>query len=90
MLARMNFASTLALNQKFNFARDAAVARGTTGDLVDYTLARVTAPADSAVYARLMSYANAGLTWSGTDAQLQTKASGLVHLIVGSPDYQFI
>ena len=28
--------------------------------------------------------------WTGSDAQLATKASGVVHLIVGSGDYQLV
>jgi len=35
-----------------------------------------------------MTYLNANGAWSGSDAQLQSKASGLVHLIAGSPEYQ--
>jgi hypothetical protein len=45
---------------------------------------------DTAVYSDLLAYASAGITWSGSDAQLQSKAPGLVHLILGSPDYQFV
>jgi hypothetical protein len=28
--------------------------------------------------------------WTGSDAQLSTKASGLTHLIVGSGEYQLV
>ena len=90
MLARMNFASTLAANQKFNLAASAAGARSTSRGVVDHLLTRLTPELDSAVYADLLSYASAGLSWSGSDAQLQSKTPGLVHLILGSPDYQFI
>ena len=90
MLARMNFASTLAANQKFNLATAAAGARSSPQALVDYLLTRLT-PADlDAVYADLLNYASAGLTWTGSDAQLQAKAPGLAHLILGSPEYQFV
>jgi len=38
----------------------------------------------------LLNYAGSGLTWSGSDSQLQVKAPGLVHLILGSADYQVV
>ena len=89
MLARMNFGSTLAANQKFNLAASAAGARSTSRGVVDYLLTRLTPELDGAVYSDLLSYAGAGISWSGSDAQLQSKTPGLVHLILGSPEYQF-
>jgi uncharacterized protein (DUF1800 family) len=91
MLARMNFAAQLATNQKFNL-RDLSRRRGRTPEaLVAYLLDRLTPP-DFAPSARtaLLDYARAGVTWDGSDAQLATKASGIVHLVVGSGDYQFV
>jgi hypothetical protein len=32
---------------------------------------------------------NAGLTWNGSEAQLNTKVAGAVRLIVGAGEYQF-
>jgi len=90
MLTRMNFGATLAENQKFNLARSAAVARTSARAVLDYLLTRLTPDLEPAVYADLLAYASAGITWTGTDAQLQTKAPGLVHLILGSSEYQFI
>jgi uncharacterized protein (DUF1800 family) len=90
MLARMNFGSTLASNQKFNLATAATGARSTSRGVVDFLLTRLTPELDSAVYSDLLSYASAGVSWSGSDSQLQSKTPGLVHLILGSPDYQFI
>ena len=90
MLARMNFGSTLAANQRFNLATAAAGARSTPREVVDYLLTRLTPDLDKAVYSDLVAYAGAGITWSGSDAQLQSKTPGLVHLLLGSPDYQFI
>jgi hypothetical protein len=29
-------------------------------------------------------------TWTGTDAQLQSKGNGLARLIIGSSEYQFV
>ena len=40
MLARMNFASTLAANQRFNLARDAQPYRQTPERVLEYMLAR--------------------------------------------------
>ena len=89
MLARMNFASTLAANQKFNLATAAASSRGSAQAVVDFLLARLTPAPDSRADAELSAYAAAG-GWSGSDPQLQAKTSGLVHLIVGSPQYQVV
>ena len=89
MLARMNFGATLAANQKYNVASSAAAARSSARGVLDYLLTRLTPELDSAVYSDLLNYASAGSTWTGSDSQLQSKAPGLVHLILGSPDYQF-
>ena len=90
MLARMNFASTLAANQKFNLATASAGARSSSRSLVDYLLARLTVDVENDVYADLLAYASAGVSWTGSDTQLQSKAPGIVHLILGSADYQFV
>jgi uncharacterized protein (DUF1800 family) len=91
MLARMNFASALAANQKFNLARDAAVAKGSPEQVAAYFTDRLTAaPFDAAPYGELAAYLRAGGTWTGSDTQLQSKAAGLVRLIVGSGEYQFV
>ncbi|HEX6324352.1 MAG TPA: DUF1800 domain-containing protein [Vicinamibacterales bacterium] len=92
MLARMNFAAQLATNQKFNL-RDAFRAEGAASPdaLLGQALDRLTPPAYPAdAQGALADYARAGGAWTGSDAQLATKASGLVHLIVGSGAYQFI
>jgi hypothetical protein len=47
-----------------------------------------TPPVDSSVTSEWMTYLNANGAWTGSDAQLQSKAPGLVHLIAGSPEYQ--
>ncbi len=91
MLARMNFAAQLATNQKFNL-RDQARRDGRTPEaLVSFVLDRLT-PAELApsAYSALVDYARAGITWNGSDDQIATKASGLVHLVVGSGDYQLV
>jgi uncharacterized protein (DUF1800 family) len=91
MLARMNFAAALAQNQRFNLAREAAAARSSPEALVALFTDRLsTMPYDSAPYGALVSYLQAGGTWTGSDAQLQAKAGGLARLIVGSSEYQLI
>jgi uncharacterized protein (DUF1800 family) len=87
-LARMNFASALAANQKFRLATAAADARSSPQAVLDFLLTRLTPALDSRTYGELASYASDGGAWTGSDAQLQAKASGLAHLIVGSPEYQ--
>ena len=88
MLARMNFASTLAANQKFNLAAAANGARSSPQAVVDFMLTQLTPMLDSRMYADLSSYAASGGAWTGSASQLQAKTSGLAHLIVGSPEYQ--
>jgi len=92
MLARMNFAAQLASNQKFNL-RDLARPVGKSPEsLLSFVLDRLT-PNDYApsAYNALLDYARAGISnWTGSDDQLATKTSGLVHLVVGSGDYQLV
>jgi uncharacterized protein (DUF1800 family) len=91
MLTRMNFASTLTANQKFRLASAATVARESQRALVNFMLSRLTADGISgASYDDLLTYASSVSTWTGSDTQLQTKAPGLAHLILGSAEYQFI
>ena len=47
-------------------------------------------PFDTSVTNVFGDYLRATGAWTGSDAQLQSKAPGLVHLIAGSPEYQFI
>ena len=89
MLARMNFASTLAFNQKFNLAKEAVAGRSSPEALVAFVTARLTADLEGDVYNDLVSYASAGGAWTGSDTQLQSKAPGIVHLLLGSAEYQF-
>jgi uncharacterized protein (DUF1800 family) len=91
MLARMNFASQLATNQKFELRNKARGSVTSPEGLVSWALERMTAssfPTDS--YNALVDYARAGGAWTGSDTQLATKASGLAHLIVGSGEYQLV
>ena len=91
MLARMNFAATLASNQRFNLARDAGGARSSAENVLSTFMERFSpAPFDSEPYAELLSYLRAGTGWTGSDAQIGARAPGLARLIVGSSEYQFV
>jgi uncharacterized protein (DUF1800 family) len=93
MLARMNFASSLAGNQKFNLAtavKTANVSATPEAMLFYFVGALATAPLDLTVTGEWAAYLRATGAWTGSDAQLQAKASGLVHLIAGSSEYQLI
>jgi uncharacterized protein (DUF1800 family) len=91
MLSRMNFASTIAANQKFNLAAAAKSHSATPAAVLAWALdAMQTAPMDSAAINELSNYLTATGPWTGSDAQLQTKVPGLVHLIAGSSEYQLI
>ena len=50
----------------------------------------VTAPLETTVIAELSAYLRATGPWIGSDAQLQAKSSGLVHLIASLPEYQLV
>jgi uncharacterized protein (DUF1800 family) len=91
MLARMNFAATLAANQRFNLRDQARGQVDSHESLLSFMLDRLT-PAEFGqdAYAALLDYARSGGAWTGSDTQLATKTSGLVHLIVGSGDYQLV
>jgi uncharacterized protein (DUF1800 family) len=92
MLARMNFAYTLVANQRFNLRDDARVASSSPQELFSWTLDRLAvAPFDTMPYNELLSYTQVGLPrWTGSDQDLLVKTAGLVHLILGSSEYQFV
>ena len=90
MLNRMNFASALASNQRFNLARDAQPFKSTPDTLLNHAMGRYTTIGfASNQFAALQDYAHAGATWTGSDTQVQQKITGLSHLIVGAGEYQF-
>jgi hypothetical protein len=91
MLARMNFAATLTSNQRFNISQ-AARGKGPTPDALLTLYLDQMGPADysRAAYDDLLAYLQAGGTWTGNDTQIGIKAPGLLHLIVGSSEYQFV
>ena len=91
MLARMNFASQLATNQKFNL-RDAFRPVGATPEAVLSGALDRLMPAefDAGGLTALTDYLRSGAAWTGSDSQLLTKVPGLVHLILGSGEYQLV
>jgi uncharacterized protein (DUF1800 family) len=89
MLARMNFASVLSANQKFKLATAATVANQSPDALVNYMLARITPASSASMLGDLNAYAGSA-SWTGSTTQMQMKASGLAHLILGSAEYQFV
>ena len=87
----MNFAATLAANQRFNLAKSVKGYAQTPEALLSHLLGSLATPTlDNAVVAELANYVRATGAWTGSDAQLQAKSAGLVHLIAGSPEYQFV
>jgi uncharacterized protein (DUF1800 family) len=91
MLSRMNFASALATNQKFNLAAAARPYGTSPESLLAFFLDQLaTAPLDSNVVSELSTYLRATGSWTGSDTQLQAKSAGLVHLIASLPEYQLV
>jgi uncharacterized protein (DUF1800 family) len=91
MLSRMNFAASLASNQRFNLGRTASAHGESPEQLLAYFLDRMS-PADfeSQAQTELLSYLTTGGSWTGSEAQLNMKASGLARLIAGSAEYQLV
>jgi uncharacterized protein (DUF1800 family) len=91
MLARTNFAATMASSQK-DFLAVSLQEQGRTADgLLNEMLTRMTpAPFDEAPQQALMAYLQADGGWTGSESQLSTRASGLARLLVGCSEYQLI
>ncbi len=91
MLARMNFAATLATNQRFELRNAALPYKQTPQTLVSYAISRLSLPeVPTPVYNALVDYVRAGGTWTGSDTQVLNKAGGVFHLLTGSGEYQFV
>jgi len=91
MLARMNFASLLATNQRFELRNAVRPYSQTPQTLVDHAISRLSLPdIPTPVYNALVDYVRAGGTWTGSESQLLNKAGGVFHLLTGSGEYQFI
>jgi uncharacterized protein (DUF1800 family) len=89
MLTRMNFASTLAANQRFNLARDAQPYRGSPERVLEYMLSRFRTMGFSTAQTTAMTDYLRSTAWTGSDAQLQQRIPGLTRLIVGAGEYVF-
>jgi uncharacterized protein (DUF1800 family) len=91
MLSRMNFASALAGNQKFELGRAAADHASTPRELLTWVLDSLkTAPLSPGVTTDLLDYLVATGPWTGSQTQVQNKVAGVVHLVAGTPEYQFV
>lgn len=91
MLARMNFASTLAGNQRFNLATAAKNNAKSPEALLAWVMDALKTPTlDAEVTTALLGYLRANGAWTGSTTQLQAKVPGLVHLLSGTPEYQFV
>jgi uncharacterized protein (DUF1800 family) len=91
MLARTNFAATLAASQKQHLAAGLESDSETPQALLAAMLDRLTpAPLDAAPQQALMSYLVAAGAWTGSGEQLNTRAAGLARLLVGSSEYQLV
>jgi uncharacterized protein (DUF1800 family) len=91
MLARLNFASQLATNQRVALRDAARPFAGSANALVDFCYDRLSLPPvtlDNQI--SLVNYALSGGSWTGSDAQLLIKAPGMVHLLAGSAEYQLV
>jgi uncharacterized protein (DUF1800 family) len=79
MLARMNFAATLASNQKFNLATAVkAAGAGVTPEamLAYFSDQLVTAPMDSSITTELSNYLHTNGAWTGSDASFRRRRRG--------------
>jgi hypothetical protein len=91
MLARMNFASALAANQRFKLAASATPHAQTPETLLSHVVESMrAAPFDKIVTQELAAYLRATGPWTGSATQIQNKVAGLVHLVAGTPEYQFV
>jgi uncharacterized protein (DUF1800 family) len=91
MLARANFAATLASSQKERLADTYEEEGGTPQALLAAMQDRVTAaPMDPAPQQALLNYLLAEKAWTGGATQLGTRAAGLARLLVASGEYQLV
>jgi len=91
MLARMNFGTTIAANQRFKLATSAAAFARTPDALLSHILESMpAAPLDRTVTGELLNYLSSTAAWTGSPTQLQAKVPGLVHLMASTAEYQFV
>ncbi|HEV8393992.1 MAG TPA: DUF1800 domain-containing protein [Vicinamibacterales bacterium] len=91
MLARSNFAATLASSQKGFLAAQLQSQANSPQALMAAMLDRITpAPFDSMPQQALVNYLVAGGAWNGSESQVSTRAAGLARLLVASSEYQLV
>jgi uncharacterized protein (DUF1800 family) len=91
MLARTNFASTLAASQKAHLAAALPAEGGSPQVVLRLMLDRLTpAPFDAGPTEALLSYLVAGSSQGERAPRLDTQAAGLARLIAGSSEYQLV
>jgi uncharacterized protein (DUF1800 family) len=91
LIARMNYAASLTRAQRTPLRDLARPYADTPQKLLAFWLDRLPAATfDGPPLKELVKYLGAGVSWSRSDTELMNKVSGLVHLIVGSPEYQLI
>ncbi len=91
MLARTNFAARLADNQRIALRDGALSAAQTPEAVLGYFLDRLSLqPLAPEVRASFLDYLGAGIASTNSAAFVTTKAAGLVHLLAGSGEYQFV
>jgi uncharacterized protein (DUF1800 family) len=91
MLSRMNYAAAVSGNQRFELARAAVDHASSPQELLGWVLESIrTAPLERGVSTDLMDYLRATGPWTGSQAQLQSKVAGVVHLLLGTAEYQFV
>ena len=91
MLARMNFVSQLATNQRVALRDASRESGGSPETLLDFVFDRLSmAPPTAEQRTTLLQYLQSGGPWTGSDTQLLAKSAGLTHLLVGSAEYQVV
>lgn len=91
MLSRMNFASSLITSQRTALLNAAKPYAQTPENFLSYFVERLApSPLDGSTYQDLLTYLRGSGAWTGSDTQVRNKASGLVHLILGSGEYVFV
>jgi uncharacterized protein (DUF1800 family) len=91
MLARMNFASQLATNQRVALRDASRTSKDSPDALIAFVRSRLnTPPPLDGETAALQTYLASGAAWTGSDAQLLVKTPGLFHLVIGSAEFQFV
>jgi uncharacterized protein (DUF1800 family) len=91
MLARMNFAAALARSQRSRLAAELAAIGRQPSTLVSYLSTRLLpVHLEPREHDALLAYVQGSGSWTGSTSQIQTKVGGLVHLILGSAEYQVL